>query len=607
MARPPRALGVDNVLPLIGGLWWVGKLSLGGGLPCHSYLVERGDQSVLFDPGNLLSGPELARQIERIVPLDQLRYVVCHEPTPADVAALLHLQRLVTRPDAVLVTHSAWRDAWDQIGLDIPRWFVDEQGWNLDLGGRALRFVPTPYAPSRGSFCTFDAATGTLFTSGLFGVMEGGAGLIANDTSVLDGLFLFHERRMPSREALQSALRQLEDLSIRSIAPHHGPMVPEHLVQPVLSNLEDLECGLALVGDADTSTLQHSSRLLRELLHELDRDQSLARALSGLIERIEPVLPTREIELLVQGNRNQAVRLGRAEGYVAQPHEPAEPEAAYLTAGTRARWHERYGPRNFQIRYYAEPLPDRPPGASSDGAGRVHYLWLPLFSPADAALIGIARFELLKPISISREADSMLARLSGPLATLAEREVIHQTLKREDDRYYQLIIRDPLTKLYTRRYFDVLGRHLLRRTSREPTAGFAVVLLDLDNTGDLNTELGAEDADRVFEAVSSTIRTLTRGSDVPVRYGGDEFLAFLHAEGLEQVLVYVNRLRESIARLRIPGKTLSNPVSFCAGIAVHVPGESLENLVRRADRALYRAKAGGRGRLMVAEKPTGGG
>lgn len=604
MARR-RTLGVDNVLPLIGGIWWVGKLSMGGGLPCHSFLVERGDQSVLFDPGNLLSPSEVVTQIERIVPLDQVRYIVCHEPTPANVAALLHLQRLVTRPDAVLVTHGSTRDDWDQIGLEIPRWFVNENDWNLDLGGRALRFVPTPFAPSQGSFCTFDAATGTLFTGGLFGVMEGGAGLIANDTSVLDGLFLFHERRLPSREAMQTALRQLDDLAIRSIAPHHGPMVPEHLVQAVLANLDDLECGLALVGDADASALLHTNRLLREILHDLDRDKSFQQVVDQLIERLEPVLPTRSIDLIIQGNRTQTVQLCSAGAYVAQPYDAPELEAAFLACGTRARWHERHGPRSFQVRYYAEPMPGRAPSASADGAGRVHYLWLPLFSPADASLTGLARLELTKPISINREVDGLLARISGPLATTAEREVIHQTLKREDDRYYQMVIRDPLTTLYTRRYFDVLGRHLLRRTTRNPGEGYAVVLFDLDRTGELNSSLGAEVADKLFEQLARTVLDHTRASDVAVRYGGDEFLVFLQASTLEEVVVYVNRIRDAIGRVSLDSGPLEDPLSFCAGIAVHVTGEALEALIRRADRALYRAKVGGRGRLMVAEKPTG--
>ncbi len=596
---------MDNVLPLIGGIWWVGELSLGGSSPCHSFLVERGDQSVLFDPGNRLAPTELVRQIERIVPLDQVRFVVCHEPTPADVAALLHLQRLITRPDAVLVTHSSSRDAWDQIDLQLARWYVDEHDWNLDLGGRALRFVPTPFAPSPGSFCTFDAATGTLFTSGLFGVLEGGAGLIANDTSLLDGLFLFHERRLPSREALQTALRQLEDLTIRSIAPHHGPMVPEHLVATVLANLEDLECGLALLGDADSSALLHTNRLLREILHDLDREQSFTQVVNNLVQRLAPVLPMRSVELIVQGNRQQAVRLGAAEAYVAQPYKTVDPEPSFLAVGTRARWRETFGPRNFQVRYYAAPLPGRAPGASADGAGRVHYLWLPLFSPADGSLLGLARMELLKPISINRELDALLGRISGPLGTAAEREVIHQTLRREDDRYYQAVIRDPLTSLYTRRYFDILGRHLLRRNARNPGDGFAVVLFDLDRTSELNSSLGSEAADAIFEEVAATLREHTRSSDVPVRYGGDEFLVFLHAGDLGQVLVYVNRIRDAVGRVGTASGHLDDPLSFCAGIAVHVPGESLEALVRRADRALYRAKAGGRGRLMVAEKPAG--
>ncbi|MFH1469056.1 MAG: diguanylate cyclase [Pseudomonadota bacterium] len=603
MARPSRRATVDQVLPLVGGIWWVGKPGAGSSLPCHSFLLERGDQSVLFDPGNWLDPEELVRQIERIVPIDQVRWLVCHEPEPADVAALLALQRRIGRADAALVTHSLCEPAWAACGLPVPRWFVDQHEWNLDLGGRALRFVPTPFAPGPGTFCTFDAATGTLFSSGLFGVAEGGIGLIANDISRLDGLFLFHERHLPSREALRSSLERISELPLRSLAPHHGPMVPEHLVRPMLGALEDLECGLALRDGASTGALQQVNRLLRDLVHELERESNLSRQLGLLLEKLAPLLPAQEVEILVQGNRAQTLRLAGANNWVAEVVEPVAPEAGFLAAGTRARWHELHGPRSFQIRYYAEPLPGRAPGPSSDGAGRMHYLWLPLFSAADATLIGLARFTLSKPMSINRELDALLARLSSPLATSIEREVIHQTLRRQDDRYYQLVVRDPLTSLYTRRYFDVLGRQLLRRNQRGPAEGFAVVLLDLDHTGELNNALGVEEADRVFQAVARTIRTQTRAADVPVRFGGDEFLVFLHAASLEEVLVYVNRVREAIARLTLGPATPPGTLSFCAGIAVHWPGEALEALVRRADRALYRAKSGGRGRLMVAENP----
>ena len=603
MARPSRRATADQVVPLIGGIWWVGRPGAGASLPCHSYLLERGDQSVLFDPGNWLGPEELVRQIERITPIDQVRFLVCHDPEPAEVAALLYLQGRIGRSDGALVTHSQCEPAWAASGLSLPRWFVDQHEWNLDLGGRALRFVPTPFAPGPGAFCTFDAATGTLFASGLFGVTEGGTGLIANDISMLDGLFLFHERHLPSREALRNALEQVAELPLRSLAPHHGPVVPEHLVRPMLGALEDLECGLALRDGASNDALQQVNRLLRDLVHELEREPNLSRQLDLLLEKLAPLLPAQEVEILVQGNRVHTLRLSAASNWVAENVEPPEPEAGFLVAGTRARWHELHGPRSFQIRYYTEPLPGHAPGASSDGGGRMHYLWLPLFSAADGTMQGLARFTLSKPVSISRELDALLARLSSPLATSIEREVIHQTLRRQDDRYYQLVVRDPLTSLYTRRYFDVLGRQLLHRTLRGNSDSFAVVLLDLDHAGELNSALGVEEADRVFQAVAKTIRAQTRSADVPVRYGGDEFLVFLHARDLEQVLVYVNRLREAVARLAVGPSTPPGSLSFCAGIAVHWPGESLEGLVRRADRALYRAKAGGRGRLMVAENP----
>ncbi len=583
----------------------MGRPAGGDASPAFSYLVERGDQSVLFDPGNHLGVDEFVRQVERIVPLDQVGYVVCHQPVPSNVAALLALQGRLRRKDMVLVTHSSAHHDWDLLGIELTRRYVDQTGWNLDLGGRVLRFIPTAFAPARGSFCTFDTATGTLFSGELFGALEGGTGLIANDTSCLDALFLYHEHCIPSREAMQAALRQFDDITIRSIAPHCGPMIPEHLVQPILAHLEDLECGLALVGEADASALLQVNRLLREIVHGIESEQSFQQLVQGLLARLAPFLPAEDLTFTIQGNRSTAVRLCAAESWVAIPRQPPEPEDAFLTAGTRARWHERHGPRSFHMRYYAQPLPDRPARPTADGTGRVHYLWLPLFSPADGSLLGLARFELSKPISINRELDAVLARLSGPLASCVEREVINQTLKRADERYYQMVIRDPLTGLYSRRYFDILARHLLKRHERDPAASFAIVMLDLDRTGEINAALGPEAADQLFEAIAKAIREYTRGSDVAVRYGGDEFLTFLHSCQLEEVLVYVNRIREAITSLEDRGPAPPFPITACAGVAVHVPGESLEGLVRRADRALYRAKAAGKGRLMVAEIPVG--
>lgn len=75
----------------------------------------------------------------------------------------------MSRDDAVVITHWRTEALLKHYGLSLPFWLLDRNGWQLDLGGRRLRFIFTPYAHFPGAFCTYDEQTGTLFSSDLFG------------------------------------------------------------------------------------------------------------------------------------------------------------------------------------------------------------------------------------------------------------------------------------------------------------------------------------------------------------------------------------------------------------------------------------------------------
>ena len=162
---------------------------------------------------------------------------------------------------------------------------------------------------------------------------------------------------------------------------------------------------------------------------------------------------------------------------------------------------------------------------------------------------------------------------------------------------------DKLTQLLNRRGFDEGAARELARAARENTS-IGVALLDLDLFKRVNDEFGHETGDRVLQRFADCLRHDLRGTDLAARMGGEEFVVLLPGADIEQTRAYTERVREA---LRLPGEDPQLPiVTVSAGASAVIAPANLEHLLRRADAALYAAKARGRDRtvLDVAVVPT---
>ncbi|WP_141100868.1 GGDEF domain-containing protein [Roseateles aquatilis] len=160
---------------------------------------------------------------------------------------------------------------------------------------------------------------------------------------------------------------------------------------------------------------------------------------------------------------------------------------------------------------------------------------------------------------------------------------------------------DGLTGCLNRMTADALLRHELERCRREGTP-LAFVLLDLDHFKDINDCHGHHAGDAALRAFAAEVRLRLRASDVVGRWGGEEFGLVLPATDEPGATRLVDQIREAVATLKLcdgEGRPFSLTVS--AGIAVAQRGASLngDQIFMRADRALYRAKDGGRNRVQV--------
>ncbi|WP_010186506.1 GGDEF domain-containing protein [Sphingomonas sp. PAMC 26605] len=151
--------------------------------------------------------------------------------------------------------------------------------------------------------------------------------------------------------------------------------------------------------------------------------------------------------------------------------------------------------------------------------------------------------------------------------------------------------KDVLTGLRNRRGFMDAIAPLLREDRNS-----VVAMLDLDHFKAINDRHGHDEGDRVLIAFANRLRTEMRRSDLPARWGGEEFAVLLPDATLDEATEIVERLRASLHRDQI-GRLGGAALTFSCGLAIVRDYASLAPAMRRADQALYAAKHAGRDRV----------
>jgi len=162
---------------------------------------------------------------------------------------------------------------------------------------------------------------------------------------------------------------------------------------------------------------------------------------------------------------------------------------------------------------------------------------------------------------------------------------------------------DELTGLFNTRGFAIAANRLFGQAMRYGRAA-SVLMIDCDNLKTVNDSHGHDAGNRLLRQVANAVQSELRATDVPARYGGDEFIVLLPETPPKGALDVAERIRKAIGgrALGIDGQQVAATVSI--GIACYPEdGRSLDALAARADRALYQAKQEGRNKV-VRYKPA---
>ncbi len=578
----------DHAIEIADRIWWVGHRLKNDVFQCHVYLIEQGDQSVLLDPGSVLTFRQTLRKVEEVVPFSHIRYFVCHHQDPDITGALPLIDQLIDREDAVLVTHWRAQMLIKHYGIRLPFWLVDANEWKLALPDRRLQFVFTPYAHFPGAICTFDPVSGVLFSSDIFGGLTPEFSLVAKDEHYFEAMRPFHEHYMPSRDILDYALSAIERYPVRMIAPQHGSIVPEHLVQPMIDKLKTLDCGLYLIarGDTDIQRLLRINQALRDITNTMLIHRDFRDIASSLLAITQRVLPVLSLEFYARLDHRSVLNLSAAARHSGLELEPPAAVARILDLDQQ-QWNElnASGEGGFML--------------SRDG-NDIPVLVLPLFSPDKRTVHAVAIVTLSEMVSASDELRQIVEQISVPLQVAVEREVIHRKLDLERQRVYEQSIRDPLTGLFTRAHMREVVQRLCDIQDRGAGGPVTVMMMDLDHFKPINDTCGHQQGDIVLRRIAEEIMHVIRASDIPVRLGGDEFAVFSLGDELAKIAGFAERLRVRIAELRFDAPLVGRSVTLSIGVGVRHVREALSDFIQRADTALYDAKNAGRDRVCFA-------
>lgn len=588
----------NHAIEIADRVWWVGHNLEGDKFQCHTYLIEHGDQSVLFDPGSKLTFRHTLRKIDEVIPFSNIRYFVCHHQDPDITGSLPLIEELVSRDDAVIVSHWRAEALLKHYDPKIPFWLVEDHDWLLDLGGRVLKFVFTPYLHFPGAFCTFDREAEILFSSDIFEGFTDTWSLVASDESYFESIRTFHEHYMPSRDILQHGLSRFDELDLEMIAPQHGSIIPKHLIPFMIEKLKGLDCGLYLMAreNTDIERLTRLNRLLGEVMESMILYRDFKQIAAALLNLIRGVLPAESLDFYTALEDDENV--------------------LHLAAFTRFRG-ARVTPPQFcrdllgldrgsvRSRFAGDFVQIKPNGSDrQDPAGGPALLVVPLYEPDRQLVESLAVVHLKDEIELTAETEALLRKISLPLGVAIERERIYRMMEMERSRIYERSIRDSLTGLYTRVHMEETLKRLMDLHDRDPDMQIALAMLDIDHFKKVNDTHGHLVGDEVLRRVAGVLQKEVRRSDLAVRFGGEEFAIFLAGKSAANAPVLAERVRKAVGDLQFPGPMEGSTVTVSIGVAQRRMTESLESFIGRADAVLYKAKRSGRNRVCEADSPN---
>jgi len=194
---------------------------------------------------------------------------------------------------------------------------------------------------------------------------------------------------------------------------------------------------------------------------------------------------------------------------------------------------------------------------------------------------------LLYAAGVAVVAFNIYALARGKENEKVQTELLLETLEGQVGRLQGMI--DPMTRVYNRYCLEELLTKEMSRSERYAKV-FALIVVDLDKFKEINDRFGHLMGDFVLAEVGNILRSCVRGSDIIIRYGGDEFVLVLSETDLLGSEVVVNRIHKKVKEWGATNRVARFELSVSTGIAIFAEGKKVTDLIAEADQAMYAMK-----------------
>jgi len=202
-------------------------------------------------------------------------------------------------------------------------------------------------------------------------------------------------------------------------------------------------------------------------------------------------------------------------------------------------------------------------------------------------------------VSIEDKNDDKPKAFHISIATLKQDEYIitlndiSETIQKQHDLIEQTT-RDKLTGAYNRVYFEQQHKTLIKEYTKEGTY-LAIAVLDIDHFKKVNDTYGHDVGDTVLQTFARSVQKHSRSDDKLIRWGGEEFLLLLRVTSEDGAKKALEHIRTMIEKERF---FIAGTITCSIGVTIYQDSEDIKDSFKRADKALYRAKGGGRNRVL---------
>jgi len=189
--------------------------------------------------------------------------------------------------------------------------------------------------------------------------------------------------------------------------------------------------------------------------------------------------------------------------------------------------------------------------------------------------------------------------LQARIKTQLKKKKYQDNLRNIIDKTVDLSIKDGLTEIFNRRYFDMHIEQMIKK-SKKISRSFSLLMLDIDDFKEVNDKYGHQAGDNVLKTFADNIKNIVRITDLVARYGGEEFTVSLDIS-INEAMIVAERLRKNIELIdfEIPHNQGSLTKTVSIGVSEYIIGESAHDFINRVDHALYKAKEDGKNKVVL--------